>query len=388
MKLSKLNITVTVGIIVLIGCGIYFLVSSRTKTDNIQPSTTSNVASSTTVVAKTTDVQDKEVKAPPINNQEIAKGRKVSLTILFSRHIRSGDIPISLLKNEVAKSDVVILEEPFWTSVWEDGFNAISRSEMTVPQLLNEWQISSNQQKGDDWQFLVYLMNNLYGSNTYITSVDLTEDELLSQNIRNAVINLPQIEGNNFRDILQTHKQKFIDFANLTIQREDVMVDRYSKLVKNIQNSSIPQLKEKNNINILYILGVNHTRVFDLLKKRGFNINKIFSYDPYAYNYSGEVTVDLLSKKSVSDDLFARELFESAFEKFIAQSWLEDDQKSSRLERKIISQFSFEELESIFNTMLNSQDQYRAFTQSLISIAKQKNIVIPLSKAEFNAYAI
>ena len=355
----------------------------NTSSTNVAKKSNGGVDQTQTPVATTASSTVKKLSTPTST-----KTKTVSLTILFSRHIRSIDIPVELLKNEISKADIVLIEEPFWSSSFEDGFNAISRGEETSSQILSGWQITPEQQKGDDWQFLKFFMDSFYQSHAFITSVDLTQDEVLSQNIRSAVIALPQINGNNFKDILQNYKQKFISFANMTIQRENTMVDRYLKLVQNIQNGLISQVQRKDNVKILYVLGVNHTRVFDLLKERGLDVNKIFSYDPYVYNYSGDVTVKLLSQQPVSDDLFAHQLFESALETFIVRDWLDNDQKSARLERKIISQLSFEDIQNILDATFNSQDHASTFIQQITSITKQKNITIPLTKAEFEAYSI
>ncbi|MDO8569638.1 MAG: hypothetical protein Q7R89_02610 [bacterium] len=308
---------------------------------------------------------------------------KISLNILFSHHQLATDLPLLLFQEKLRQSDIFLMEYPTWSDKWEKDLNSVSRGTLSPQQFLSKWDVSE-EAANTTFQFLKLQLNGLYQSGVFVISVDLPADNILGNKIKEYLPLMNQTDlYPDFDETLKFQRQKYEYWTNLQIERQQYMVDRFTELSDAINNRKISAVKEKSEIRILYVLGSNHIRVYSLLKEQGINISKEYAHTPYTYDYPGEATIKFINGEEVSDGLLANGLFQTELVNLFGLSWVYDEEKSTRLIRKITSQFTFDEIKNIFIAMANSRSPESTFKEMVTELAKQKNIVIPTTEQEF-----
>ncbi|MBI2673960.1 MAG: hypothetical protein HYX23_01620 [Candidatus Zambryskibacteria bacterium] len=309
---------------------------------------------------------------------------KISLNILFSHHQLATDLPLSLFQERLRESDIFLMEYPTWSADWEEDMNRVSQGILSPQEFFSKRQTSEEAAKST-FQFLDLQLNALYKSGVFVTSVDLQANDPLGNKINEYVPVMNQTQlYTDFYETLKLQRKKYEYWTGLQTERQQYMVDRFVELIDVINNRKIPAIKEKPEIRILYVLGSNHVRVYDLLKERGINVSKEYSHTPYTYDYPGEATIKFINGEDISDELLANGLFQTELLNGFGLPWVYDEEKSTRLIRKITSQFTFDELKNIFVAMANSRSPESMFKQMVTASAKEKNIMIPVTRQEFD----
>lgn len=308
---------------------------------------------------------------------------KISLDILFSHHVLDTDLPLSLLKNRIRQSDIFLMEYPAWDAEFEKDLNDISMGKLSPHEFFSKRQIYEEEVK-NTFQFLNLELNALYESGVFVTSVDLPAGDPLGNKINEyiPIMNQDQLYT-VFDETLRSQREKYEYWTGLQRQRQQYMVDRFIEITNDIKNKKISAVKDKSEIKIFCVLGSNHVRVYNLLEDRGINVSKEYSHIPYTYDFPGETTIKFINKENVSDELLANGLFQTELLKEFGSSWVHDEEKSTRLIRQFASRFTFDEIKKIFTAMANSKNPELTFEQMVTVLVKQKNLVIPNTKQEF-----
>lgn len=138
-----------------------------------------------------------------------------------------------------------------------------------------------------------------------------------------------------------------------------------------------PGLGEKKKVKILLSLGSFHTRIFQSLKKSGEEVTREFKTMPTYFNFEHEGIRRCLFGGDVDDKLAAKIFLQMLF----TLRRLDADIRF-RLERKIVSQFSFEEAKEIFERIKQGENEVQLIKSKL----EEKGFKIPQTEKELDAF--
>ena len=306
----------------------------------------------------------------------------VRVDILFSHHQYDTDVSTALFKEKLSQSDIFLMEYPAWSTEWEKDINAISRGEMAPSNFLLRWNVSE-EEANTTFQFLKFQVENLYQSHIFVTSIDLAADDPLSVAIQDYLPVMDQIQfSTDFTKTLEFERAKYSYFMNLQRTRQQQMLQSFNMLVTAIQQGELPSVPEKPEINILYLLGSNHVRVYDLLQQTEAEVTKEYARAPYTYDYAGELTLKFIAEEPVSDLLLAYGLVQTQIMRTYGLYWSHDKEKPARFLKTVIPAFTLEEIGSLFTTMAQASNPDMAFMQLYSRLSVEKELVLPPAKKE------
>ena len=306
----------------------------------------------------------------------------VRVDILFSHHQYDTDVSTALFKEKLSQSDIFLMEYPAWSTEWEKDINAISRGEMAPSNFLLRWNVSE-EEANTTFQFLKFQVENLYQSHIFVTSIDLAADDPLSVAIQDYLPVMDQIQfSTDFTKTLEFERAKYSYFMNLQRTRQQQMLQSFNMLVTAIQQGELPSVPEKPEINILYLLGSNHVRVYDLLQQTEAEVTKEYARAPYTYDYAGELTLKFIAEEPVSDLLLAYGLVQTQIMRTYGLYWSHDKEKTARFLKTVIPAFTLEEIGSLFTTMAQASNPDMAFMQLYSRLSVEKELVLPPAKKE------
>lgn len=214
----------------------------------------------------------------------------------------------------------------------------------------------------------------IYNSNKHIAIIDVPMTEA-SKGFKTS----PHYDGINmkgtFNEALESKRQKIKNYANAQKIREAYM---QSHLLPKIQEllGEYPVLREREDVGVLLFLGAGHTQLYHNLIRSGQNVTRMFNEMPHVYDFISEGLRRYAFGNEVNDLLVARiileELFNNSFGLLLLQRIL-NSEKLSNIRRKIVSQFSYEDAEYIFDRLKQGDNVKQLFENKL----REKNITIP-----------
>lgn len=146
-----------------------------------------------------------------------------------------------------------------------------------------------------------------------------------------------------------------------------------------------PSLKDKKEIRVAMMLGSAHASFFDLLQSQGFEATRTISRPHLAFPslFLLELYKRCVFGEPITDELMARAVLERGFKKAFGESLRRlsrDTQKADGSIAKIVSQFNFEEIKGMFETV----SRFEEFPAIFVSKIIEKGFKIPQSEKEMD----
>lgn len=276
---------------------------------------------------------------------------KVNLRFIFSAHQTAEDR--AGFAEQIADTDIIILEMAGWTQKTLELFNAVSGGTTTPDQALAEMKIKKETDPFYDARLKE--LSDLYGSNKVLLFLDIPKNHQL---LEKYFISLTRCEkalknGESFREVLNKVKVLVQNGIDLNVKREEYIL--------NSLKTDIPKFISENNdfakkdkINVLVSMGTGHTGIYHKLKREGAgNISRVFGKLPYSFSLLAEI----FRKANFGKEITEEDLIRLALEIRISLlkvpdsiEWLTNDTR-----RKAINSFTLEEIRDI----LENDDQKR-----------------------------
>lgn len=315
-----------------------------------------------------------EIKVSEALEQEKNPGEpKILVKIFFSPHGTKNDI--EGFREVFQHADVFIPERSGWNEETLNVFRKLSEGKLSPAQVGNgEGAFQGVEEELD---------RIVFNSHKLITFIDFPQGHPLD--VEEDSVRVPALKfgPNSFNEMLVAIRNFFQKKAELKKKREEFMLDQLKPKVKELIDEN-PSLKEKKEINVAMILGSAHTSFFDLLANKGFEVEKTFNKsNSFKEPFYLELERKLVRDEVVSDEQMARVAFELGFLRAFGKSLrarFRDTQKADAAIATIVSQFSFDEIKSMFE----STSKFDEFPAVFVPKIAQKGFRIPQSEREID----
>ena len=298
----------------------------------------------------------------------------MSIDIFYTPHATAEDA--AKMRERFNAADVYIPELAAWRKEFIIMFRSLSSGKLNPEEFLSRVSISD---KG--WESGVDEM--LYNSKKPVTFIDLPYSRRLFRNIEKfeSFESVVIKSTSNFGSLLDSLRNRLREFAEFQKERENYMLTQFPIKMRELLEI-YPQLKEKKQIKVLLSLGFYHTSVYNNIKKQGGEINREFSTMPYVYGFGSEAMRRYGFGKDVSDELAANMFLENLLMVTLPHELTERNDKFVIFSRRVVSQFSFQEAEEVFNRIKQGEDRKEILEDKL----KQKGIKIPQTEQELDEF--
>ncbi len=163
----------------------------------------------------------------------------------------------------------------------------------------------------------------------------------------------PLNSNDSFTSLIDREKSLIVEQDTFQEKREEYMLAQLPKAVQRTVREN-PSLRAKKKLQVLLQLGPVHTPIFHALRRTGQEVTRYFTSSPFIYNFHAEAVRRHRFNREVDDTLVARVWLENfTGGMFISGDFdlTQNTTKSVQFQRKLIDQFSFEEIEDIFNKL-------------------------------------
>lgn len=201
------------------------------------------------------------------NPSDIFLPQNVSLTIAYSRHAKASDVGNrEAFRHLVRSANIFIPETIGWSDKELHDVSRISMGDAAVYQRYVSWQAEN--EYGD---FNSMELSALYASHVKVQFVDVSHNHQLI----NEFIALREEHGKDGKGfaILSTFEQTLAQLAKakkhealLQKIREDYILTQLGQRLRLIIDPN-PKLSAKPKVDVVYVVGNEHTRIFDILQK-------------------------------------------------------------------------------------------------------------------------
>lgn len=269
---------------------------------------------------------------------------KMEIDIFFSPHATVKDL--EGFKERFAHCDIFIPEALEWNMPYLEFCKNISFGNGGLKELTKrreeELGIKFSPRRIKELEII-------YNSHKPITIIDLPDSYPDIQSFREDAYG-PPFTG-SFSEVLHYTGDFMRTWADHNLEREKYWLSQFKPtILQSLQE--YPWLKKKERIKILLMLGQIHTTFYHALKNREESVTRSFRNIPATYSFSGETLRRYMFGKKITNELVAKAFLETIlFGNPLEASMQvveEDSDKLDRLQRKIISQFSFEDAKEIF----------------------------------------
>ncbi|OGH93217.1 MAG: hypothetical protein A2563_01260 [Candidatus Magasanikbacteria bacterium RIFOXYD1_FULL_40_23] len=271
---------------------------------------------------------------PEITGENKEKEPNITVDFFFSYHGTPEDF--SRLPEALKKADVFIPEEHGWTKYTEKLYNEISEGK-TNPDEINFSHVDKK------------ILSLLYNSKKPVLFIDTPSEHPITIEAYTPA----ETEAEAIKDFLEGYfdlsitniKSALGDKARNIIEREKIMAATLKEKIKNL-TQQFPQLKNKENINILAALGVTHTSLHQQLRPELQQSNKILGRDTIVFTTAREIVRTLIRnpEKIFDDEVYARALIENIVSFLIKDTTL-DSNKISWVARKLCANLSMDRIQ-------------------------------------------
>jgi len=269
---------------------------------------------------------------------------KIKIDIFYSPHGSAEDI--DGLEDQLKKADIFIPETFGWSPEYLNALRKLSDGKVTPEMALQDW--------GDDNPFYYSrdekFFKIIYKSKKPITFIDIPDNHSLVR--RENENKIPNIHfGSNFGQVLDSVRGYIEKAATMHEERETYMLKQLQPQIQELLKTH-PELRERQEINILLSVGGAHTSL-DRYLKEDYQTTREFSKIPMIFPYRDEALRRHMFKKPVDDELVARIATERTLSKAhrnIIDTLTNDSPKKAIAIRRLISRFSFDELKKMFES--------------------------------------
>jgi len=306
---------------------------------------------------------------------------KIDIDIFYSAHDTAFDM--GGLEKQFEEADIYIPELFGWRKEDLDTFKKLSNGNFFVLELVEALRdknlISSAQLR----EYKI-----IYNSHKPIAIIDVPRNHThLDKKVRTKRHQLLIHGEDNFSDILSRMKVMIKNESRAEKDREKYMISRFKQAIKEVLEE-YPVFKEKNKIKVLLSLGEFHTFVYHALKREGENVSRDFNTTmPLVFSLWAEGVRKFHFGKEAANESVAKIFLGFVFYAQLDRSvrdLTQDSDKVARFERKIISQFSFEEAKEIFEKLKQGESAWQLFETKFA----EKGIKIPSSEKELDEYLV
>lgn len=283
-------------------------------------------------------------------NKETKFPKTVRVEVLFRPHATIEDIDLETFKKRLSETDIYIQEKISWTDQEEEIFNKVSQGEMEPLNAINEIRVRNP-------QIWLERLKALYGKGVRVIFIDVPLDSGFINEYEKVKGGYQSLFKQDFKETIENFRNWLTEMARLFIKRDEIMLKNFFQRV-NDAISKDPKLAEKLEIRILISIGSAHTYFYKLLKKEFPQAIRDMGGGTVS-NHFDEALSRAIFEKPIDDDLIARAILT----RFILDSGLGREiyelcqNKTSCVDlvvRKIVSQFSLDEIKDIYNQVLNS----------------------------------
>lgn len=298
----------------------------------------------------------------------------MQIDISYGTHITEKDA--EKMRDKFNSADVFVPEVPGYDNELLGIFRNVSMGRLTPEQFLGRTSpLFPDFQRG--------MAKMLYGSRKLVLFIDVPHNNPLHRSLVHAYSSNEVLTGSfsSFLDSLKINRRKI---RELQTERENFLLTQFPIKMRELL-AEYPQLKEKEQIRVLLQLGSVHTGIYHNLKKQGREVNREFSANPYVYDFESEVENRYGFGKDVSDELVAKVFLENMIIQQLLPKEITRTIATDKLDifsRRVIPQFSFKEIEEIFNRLVKREDGRRIFADKF----RQKGIKIPQSEEELDEF--
>lgn len=186
----------------------------------------------------------------------------------------------------------------------------------------------------------------------------------------------------NLEEAIKDIRDFFRSYGIKQRERENFMISQFPIAIKEIVDT-YPELKVRSKIRVLINLGSTHTAVYHFLKRQGYDTKRINSGEP-PYAYFHQAVIKSMWGNDVNDFLASRVLFEDiiALSFDFAGKGL-DQNKLEKYMRKLLSEFSFEEIQEIFR-QIKTFSNIEQFNTYFVEACKRKGLRVPRSNDDLD----
>lgn len=309
-----------------------------------------------------------------LSQERLTPSSNVRYEIFYSPHGNLGDFQ-GLFKL-ISNADIYVPEVHGWSEAYLGIYNDVSFGKKTPEQAIREAQTEPEEMN----PLLLEELQTLHNSNIPVVFIDLPEEEVPWGKNKIAVA------ARDFEGLLENVQFYLEKESVINQKREDHMFDQLKIKVGEIIESH-PNLKLKDDVSVLISLGSMHTNFYHRLKESEDRVEREFNVMPQIYAFTDEGIRSYMHGKPVSPELAARILLERVFSE-VFESDIEkassDNTKIELFKRKVVSQFSLDEIRNIFHLLTYTDWNYfkGSFEANMRYLLEEKGLKIPQSEQE------
>lgn len=292
---------------------------------------------------------------------------KLSFSFFYSPHNNAEDT--KGIGPYLEDADVLLYEHAGPSDETTKILNIISTNPEKAKEMI-DWDDAMNSYYGP-------MIESVRGTSKVVGNIDIGDndgDEEIVQQIAYGIgYNIPR--HMEYADAMNLVCSSLENAVTLQNWREDTMLENLEGEMDRIFQSR-PDLKGRNDINVLIQLGSYHTRLSHIFAKSGVETKRHFPDVPYVYGYQTELQRNFTFNIEPSNDLIQRAIAESIARYVLktANSRITEaptDMQTAYL-RSVISKLSAEDMEDLYDaykddyltvelmdTLLASRDLYR-----------------------------
>lgn len=304
--------------------------------------------------------------------KKTTRGPNINISMFFADHVSAEDI--RGLEKQFSSADLFIPEVVDWTPEQLRQFNEVSSGKREPSDIAS-----------DQDSFLGGQLQMIYRSHKPIVFVDLPRGHpLIERYDRLAGQGLPM--GETFLETLQKTKGQIAEFSSINQEREQYILSRVAPAVTEAIEKK-PAFRDKNQLNVLMFMGAAHSTFYRDVKKAHGNTSRTFVDSLHVFSHYSEGVRRVSLGKEIDDRLagsiWLGILLERAIDYELAYT-TDNSQKKTLLRRKILSEFTLEEIEDVYNGCRTAEKgEYHLIIRNKL---KEKNIVFPKTEEELESY--
>jgi len=309
-----------------------------------------------------------------LNQEKKPEQPKVRIDFIFSPHRTAKDM--EKLEERIKGADIVVLECRAWEQEDLELWQNLSNGKITPSQAFEERGMSMDDPDDAHW-FEIY--NAIHGSHKHIESIDLPLKNPLNKEFESYSAKPNNFYAQGFKNAMTLKREEREKYARLQLKREAFMLARLKNLIEEqSQAKKGPELK------IAISIGAAHTGLWHKVKKQGLETRAKFSQLPFVYWHNDELVRKYFFGKKFDDKTLAHALLEDALSDYLGWPPAEDTEKGLRFLRKLVSNFSIQEIQSIFEELKGKTSDKRI--DMLVEKLRAKNVTWPINEEGVDAF--
>lgn len=279
------------------------------------------------------------------------------------------------------EADVYIPEVPGWTPRHLVDYQAIADGRITPDEHISSLRRAEKSSDVSN-STLKAELDLLYRSNKNVMFIDITSRSPIIKELRGAATTEIETSGDFPQALAQT--RRMIDrFTKANLARENQMLANLKQGFDDLFKQE-PELKAKDEIKVLFSLGSAHASLSQRLMQKGFDTKRTYSDLPVSFTYSSMATMRRMLNKDLDDEFTARTylevgLFNSTYLGHLRELTT-DTNKLCRFTMHILRQFSYKDIENIYNKVKSGESFQNIFEESLW----QRGIKMPQTESELD----